>query len=145
MRQVKNSHRQTDRQADRQTFLYSSLVPWRDTITIIVFNSKTTICPSPLATLFKSFRSSLSTVFLTLSPTPDNRALSLTPGWIVIHSKSTIRCLLLLLLLFLPFCFPPVSTKNCQKIAFYYYYYYHFKIIVLERHDSNNRCLKQWL
>lgn len=44
---VKNSHRQTDRH-----FSTVRLCLWRDTVTIIVFNSKTTICPSPLATLF---------------------------------------------------------------------------------------------
>lgn len=85
---------------------------------------------------FKSFRRSLSTLFLTLNPNSKmTELLLLISRWIVIHSKSIIKVLIY------PF-FSPISTKNCQKITFYYYY---LEIIALEGHDLNNQCLKQWL
>lgn len=46
------------------------------------------------------------------APTPDNRALSLTPRWIVIHSKSIIRCVIF------PLSFSTSQHKELSENSF---------------------------
>lgn len=105
---VKNSHRQTDRHFSTvRLCLGGILLP---SLFLIV---KPQFVPVHWPPCLRVLEVPWAQCFWLSAPTPDNRALFLTPRWIVIHSKSTIRCLSSSSLLFTLLC----STSQHKELS----------------------------
>lgn len=105
---VKSSHRQTD----RHTYTHFSTVRLclgGIALSSVFLIARTQFVPVHWPPCLRVLEDPWAQCFWLSAPTRDNRALSLTPRWIVIHSKSIIRCFVP------PFVFHQSAQRTVRK------------------------------